>query len=64
MQHYSEMAFHLNIAVAAGLLRARPRRRQNERRQAFILTEDIKIAICLSQTEVQVLAFGLNLWRS
>jgi hypothetical protein len=58
------MAFHLNIAVAAGLLRALPRRGPNERRQAFVSTEDIQIAIRLSQAEVQVLAHEFNQWRS
>ena len=41
----------MNIAVAAGLLRIRPRRGRNERRQAFLSTEDVQVAIRLSHAE-------------
>ena len=58
------MAFNVNVAIGAGILGARPRRRRNEIRQAYNSSEDVRLAIRLSSAEIQVLTLEFNQWRS
>jgi len=58
------MAYHVNIAVAGGLLNARRLRRANEQRQGFISTEDVQLAIRLTQADVITQSTEFDQWRS
>ena len=58
------MAHYVNIAVAGGLIPARRSRRGNEQRHAFTSTEDVRLAIRLTQGDILTLSTEFHQWRS